>query len=565
MNVPVFWVSRHPEILARGYADQGFLEAMLARRIWTPADAITFEHHEVRGDFPAVPGAFVVLPARHHAGDTDVAWFLEQIDRLDWSVVLLAGDEAWEFPWQRVTETDRRRVWVMQPIPQQAHLGMIPGGWYPGTDVAMAGEAERAEERPLDWFFAGQVTHPRRERCVKALRRMPQDRAVLHETDGYLRGMPQPEYWRLMAGAKVVPCPSGPCTVDTARPLEALEAAAVPIVDLIRPGDVSQFNYWTLCFGEDCPLPGISDWNQFPELLGEALAEWPANANRLSGWWQGWKRSITRQLDEDLRAVAAQPPDLSNPDDVITVIVPTSPIPSHPSTEVIDQTIASIRAQLPLAEVVIAIDGVRPEQEDRSADYQEYVRRLLRRTNFDWHNVVPVVLPGWGHQANATRAALELVASPLVLFVEHDTPLVGEIEWRKLCEFVASGQANAVRFHHETSILDVHRSIMFDDQPQRVQVGQHVVRARRTKAWWQRPHLASTRFYRERIMPIFGEDSRTMIEDVVYGLMSRDCSDYGEAGWWDWRVWIYTPEGDSIKRSTHLDGRGDDTKYEMWL
>jgi hypothetical protein len=33
-------------------------------------------------------------------------------------------------------------------------------------------------------------------------------------------------------------------------------------------------------------------------------------------------------------------------------------------------------------------------------------------------------------------------------------------------------------------------------------------------------------------------------------------------GWYNWRLWIYTPEG-NIKRSYHLDGRGGDPKFEM--
>lgn len=566
MIVPVLWVSRHPEILARGYADEGFLEAMLDRSVWTPPDPISFEHLEVRGDFPDVAGVFVVLPARHHTSEEDVTWFLDQLDRLEWSVVLLAGDEAWEFPWERVKESPTRRVWTMQPIPPHARLsGMIPGGWYPGTDVVMAAERDQADARPLDWFFAGQVTHERRKLCVEQLEMLPQDRAVLHQTEGYLQGMPQREYWHLMAGAKVVPCPSGPCTVDTARPLEALEAAAIPVVDLLRPGDVDQYDYWRLCFGEDCPLPGVRGWNRFPAVLDEALASWPANANRLSAWWQGWKRRITLQLDDDLRAVAGIPREPAQPDDLVTVIIPTSPIPTHPDTAVIEATVASVRDQLPRAEIIIAIDGVRPEQANRQGDYDEYVRRLLWLTNHHWHNVVPLLADEWLHQANLTRHALEMVNTPLVLFVEHDTPLLGDIDWDALCAFVLTGEANAVRFHHETTVLDVHRSVMLDKATQWVMVqGHDAIPLRRTKAWWQRPHLASARFYRDRLMPIFSESSRTMIEDVVYGLMSSDCADHGEAGWWDWRVWIYTPPGD-IKRSTHLDGRGTDEKYEMWL
>ena len=44
--------------------------------------------------------------------------------------------------------------------------------------------------------------------------------------------------------------------------------------------------------------------------------------------------------------------------DLVTVLIPVSPIPSHPSTEVLDVTIDSIRTRLPDAEIIIMFDGV---------------------------------------------------------------------------------------------------------------------------------------------------------------------------------------------------------------
>jgi hypothetical protein len=576
-TVPVLWVSRHPDVRARGYADQGLLEAVLARDVWTPPDALTFEHHEVRGDFPDVDGALVVIPCRHHASRPDVAWLRHQLDRLAWSVVLLCGDEEWAFPWHEIEETATRRVWTMQPIPAHASLsGRLPGGWYPGTHTVMAEEEWAAHERPLDWLFVGQVTHARRQECVDALHTLPIERGLIHETTSYLcgssygdqtQGIPQADYFRYMAGTKVAPCPSGPCSVDTARTFEALEAGAIPVVDLLRPDDAAPFDYWPLVFDGEVPFPKLTDWSEFPAVLAGLLDGWEPKANRVFGWWQAWKRRLAHRLDDDLRAVAGLagtvPEERPAIDDLVTVIVTSSPIPSHPSTAMIEETIASIRERLPLAEVLLVVDGVHPEQEHRRADYDAYTRRLLWLANNRWHNVLPIVLPSWVHQANATRAALAEVTTPLVLFVEHDTPLLGEIEWAPLADLVLSGAANAVRFHHETTVLDVHEHLMLDPAPSVMPTPHGPAVVRRTSAWWQRPHLASTNFYRGRVMPIFAEDSRTMIEDVLYGMVHSAIVDHGEAGWWDWRVFIYSPPGDSIKRSGHLDGRGDDPKFPM--
>ena len=62
-------------------------------------------------------------------------------------------------------------------------------------------------------------------------------------------------------------------------------------------------------------------------------------------------------------------------------------------------------------------------------------------------------------------------------------------------------------------------------------------------------------------MPLFSDTSRTMIEDAIYPVVWVD---FLVNGWGDWKLWIYTPPGDDIRRSGHLDSRGEDPKYGMW-
>lgn len=581
MTVPVLWVSLHPgEILARGYADEGLLEAMLDRSLWRPPNALEFEHHEVNGDFPdlALGGAMVIIPCRHHV--QQASYLLGQINRLAWSLVILAGDEAWEFPWETIPETPTRRVWTMQPIPDHARLsGRIPGGWYqrpgkPNTRDLIRPHGDLAGERGLDWFFAGQDTHVRRHECMDVLRYLQASaaepgRTMFATTDGYLQEAIEVEkYHALMAWTKVAPCPSGPYSVDCARPLEAMEAGAIPVVDLRKPLD-PQFDYWELCFGADYPFHGVTSWQQFPQVMRAELADWPARSNEVFSWWQLWKRRITLQLDQDIRAASGSSTvpvgaETGSPSDQITAVITTSPAPLHPSTEHIEQVVASIREQLPDAEILIVADGVRLEQTDRRADYEEYLRRLLWLCNFEWRNVVVQRLKTWGHQANAVRAALRLVETPLLLFCEHDTPLEGDIDWPGLAAFVASGEANVVRLHFDVEVHPDHEALMLDEGTTWHSVSFDDLPLRRTYVWWQRPHLASAAFYRDRVMPVFPPESRTMIEDRMLQLVENDYLDRGEPAWWDWRLFLYTPEG-SIKRSSHLDSRGDDPKYPMFF
>lgn len=571
MNVDVLWVSLHDDVLARGYADQALIEAMFDRTLWRPPRALTFEHHEVRGDFPDVDGAVVVVPYRHHHDDT--AWLREQLDRLAWSVLMLVGDEEWDGPWRDLMPRDEtQRVWIMQPQPEHAEHAsvMLPCGWYPGTREGLTAGRDARSERSLDWFFGGQVTHPRREQMARVLRRMrPPWRGRLIETEGYMQGVPSAEYFALVADAKVLPCPSGPKSVCTARVEEALEAGALPILDMLKP-EPPQFDYWHLLW-PDHPLPTIHDWQHMRARL--TALDWPTDATRAWAWWQQTKRSYVTKLDADVRAVAGPRPSAGGPDDLITVIVTTSPVKLHPSTEHLERTVDSVREHLPNAEVIIVADGVRPQQDRLRKRYADYLHRMCWLTNFHWHNVVPLLLDEWGHQANAVRAALDMVTTPLVLFVEHDTPIKEwSIQWADLCALIMSGEANSVRFHHEDHIHAEHEGLMVDHATRYVAPldaegtrGVATLPLRRTMTWWQRPHLASTRFY-HRLVEMFPPESRSMIEDYVYGVVASDFVDHGEAAWWDWRLFVYTPEGvGGMQRSWHLDSRGDEAKYPMLL
>lgn len=564
-TVPVLWVSHDPEILHRGYADQGLLEAIFDRRIWCPPAALRFDHREVRGDFPDdIDGAIVVLPSRHHVDHVD--WFCEQLDRLSWSVVLLTSEEEWVFDWRKVWDPrnprDDRRLWVWQPRPEHEDVpGKMPCGFYRDTLEAAELHLDEIRRKPWEWFFGGQVTHVRRKECAEILHSLPHEPAQILETEGYFQGIPFADYIGRVAAGRVVPCPSGPESCCTARVEETLETGGVPIVDLVKPKD-PQFDYWRLTFGPDCPLQGVADWARFPAALEESLAEWPASANRVGAWWTQWKRRQSHRLDEDVRAVSGLEPEVRSPDDLITVVIPTSPVPANPEADHIAATIASIRSQLPLAEVLVAADAPRPELEHRRQEYEEYLRRVIFMAQREWHNVAVLRLEEWGHQANVARAALELVETPLVLFVEHDTPLVGPIDWVGICGLLCSGQAQTVRFHFDVAIHPDHEAGMIDRHTR----WEQGVPVRRTRTWWQRPHVSTARFYRERVLPHFTPDSRTMIEDLMHGVVASEFDVAGEAAWWDWRLWVYAPEDDPIlglKRSAHLDARGTDPKFGM--
>lgn len=552
----VVWLSLHSEnAIARGYWDQAMLESIFARDMWRVPDGLEWEHVELVGPDDGTlqhvteAGAVLIVPARHHADTASVQRLVRTVRRMSWCLLILTGDEEGAFPSERFVDIPSTRLWVMTPQPrrnygQRAHL--FGTGWPPGIRAVLR-DAQHDHRRP--WAFMGQVTHARREDCVLMLQqRADREEGWLVESPGFTQGESQPDYWRHLHAAKVVPCPSGPCSPDSFRAFEALEAGCVPIADnALSDGSVQAF--WERIFGA-VPFPTVEGhWARESETIDQVLADWPQRANRVFAWWQRQKRLMAWRLHDDVREMAGRAP-VPGPSGEISVLMTTSPSPKHPDTADIEETVRSIREQLPDAEIVLVFDGVRPELEHRREQYVEYVQRVLWLANTRWHNVVPLVLDEWLHQGRAARLGLDEIRTPHLLFMEHDTPLVGEIDWAGICETLTLQDLDVVRLHHETAIGEHHEHMMLDREPV-----QGPVPYVRTYQWSQRPHVARTGWYRRLLDLHLAPEARAMIEDTLHGVVSSAWLDYGDAGWARFKLGIYAaPEG-NIQHSLHLDSR----------
>jgi hypothetical protein len=559
--VDVIWLSLRPETPCRGFWDNEIVERLLDGSWWRAPDAPQYVHHEVtpgsNGAPPAVPDltgstVVVVIAARHHAHIPDrVNEWIGQIPDL---VLMLVGDEEGSFPVERLSHPGMR-LWVMTPRPDRhaypEGTRWLPNGPTPHATRSLPGMGVAAVVKPRDWVFAGQITHSGRHEAAAALHLLnPGDRNVLAESDTFAGGLDRDAYLRLLAEAKVAPCPSGPQTPDTFRLWEALEAGCVPVVD----GATTR--YWRTVTSPP-PFPVLADWADLAWVMPRLLTDWQHEAARAGAWLITQRRSLT----EDLHADTTRSAPTASPDSLVTVLVPTSPIPTHPSPGVLAETLASIRDQLPMATIVLMCDGVYPDQGHLADAYKAYLRHVVSLCIHDpaWAGVHPVVHGQHMHQAAMTAHALDRhVSTPLVLFVEHDTPLIGDIDWPGLTRLVKTGNAGVVRLHHEATVHPEHEYLMLGPA---VDVGG--VRVRPTRQWSQRPHLADAAVYRRLLAEHFGPDDRTMIEDVLHGAV-QDMYTAGRGD--EVGLHLYHPDdrGDgSIQRSRHLDGRATEPKYPM--
>lgn len=228
----------------------------------------------------------------------------------------------------------------------------------------------------------------------------------------------------------------------------------------------------------------------------------------------------------------------------ITVLIPTSPIPSHPDTSVLDETIASVRERLPTSEIIVMFDGIAPWLAEYTAQYDKFKEAMLWRVNNAIGPAVAIVAEQHSHQSGLVREALKIVRTPLVLFLEQDTPLHNDIPFEQLVEPVKTGYVNLLRFHFEAAVHPEHQHLMLDQSPIEV-LGVPMLR---TRQWSQRPHLASTAYYRH-ICEAYWDNEPRFIEHIMYGIVAEGGDNYDEH-----RLHIYAPEG-TLVRSKHLDGR----------
>jgi len=235
-------------------------------------------------------------------------------------------------------------------------------------------------------------------------------------------------------------------------------------------------------------------------------------------------------------------------DNQITILIPTSPIPRHPATDLIEECVGALRCYFPTAWVVIMADGVRPQVEHRREQYIEYKRRLGERikTGSLGPRTQLVEFPEYSQQAIMTRTVLEQVDTPLILFVEHDAILRTEppIAFPAILNLLLDDSANVVRFYNWADIWHEHVPMMRGEFEY---AGTRFVKTAQYSQW---PLVSRTDYHRKILSEWFIPGQRAMIETVMHGPVARS------RRWEDHKIVIYLDGGLAF---THRDGRTDET------
>lgn len=225
----------------------------------------------------------------------------------------------------------------------------------------------------------------------------------------------------------------------------------------------------------------------------------------------------------------------------ITTLISSSPIKSHPSTYIIEECIESVKY---LGRTIVMQDGVREEQQGYASNYQEYLTRLQKK----YPDLEIISMAEHKHQARTMRDCLESVTTPVILFIEHDMALRGDIPTETIYNMIIEDRADVVRMLYEDNDLTNFRHMLKDREGDFTQ----------TKQWSGRPHFARAEYYRKILKTYFTPESKTFIEDRMHGVVDS------EDNWNAHKLWIYAPEA-PVNRFKITDGREGDEKYDDQL
>lgn len=507
-------------------------------------------HGISRPGWPGITGETSDDHRSHAVVHVSGRFHTDKIDQLNadmarWEgvVLIVTSDEEHLFPVENVVHPN---MLIWRQLPRVDHLTweLVDRGFGEGPPDHTVLPSADYGPRDLDWSFAGQITHPRREWWMTEMRKrfvaLPDERAMMLLTKAFTDGVARSEYLRMIARSKTVVCPAGPVSQSSFRLYEALAMGAVPVADDARV-DGEGSGYWDAVFSEPPPFPIVTTPDMAAVDAALGLGEW--GRVRCMAWWQRERRQLQLDLVDALRRVGAAIP-AGRLQDQLTFLVTASPVENQ--WAVLERTLRSLP---PECEVIVAFDGVRPEQEHDRGRYEADLDFILNRLE-SRQNVTPFIGEGWLHQAVLAKKAMTHVHTPCVCFVEHDTPVEGAVPWKALCEAVESAVVDTIRLHHEAQIPAEHEYLM---DHMGVVNGLQVMF---TQQWSQRPHVAETGWYSDMLTSHFDDDDRTMVEDAVYG--------EGVAGGLGTMAIYHEPdETGSIRRSGHTDGRGADPKYSM--
>mmetsp|Transcript_6010 Transcript_6010/g.6705 ORF Transcript_6010/g.6705 Transcript_6010/m.6705 type:complete len:358 (-) Transcript_6010:127-1200(-) len=220
------------------------------------------------------------------------------------------------------------------------------------------------------------------------------------------------------------------------------------------------------------------------------------------------------------------------------VIITTHPIPSHPSLEILNETIESLKflkGLSPKSQIIITVDNLVPNS-DKSRKEYHLVMTSENRVKFEaylvnlyhtfshWENVKIIVSGNHVHLGTNIKKALDMLdpRTEFIYVLQQDLPFIKDINHtaiiktsREYPEIVRLVRFN-IRYNRILEKLPCWNQTSFNING---------ISLHKTPKWSDQNHFANVKFYREDVMPLLKLDD--FPEGRMMTIAHHNCSYYG--------------------------------------
>jgi hypothetical protein len=236
--------------------------------------------------------AFVVIPGPQSIGhEKTISDELSKISRV---VLFVTGDEGAGFDIGQI-QHNNIDIWIQYPHKKNEKYNKLALG----VPQHLNKNLPEYQDKVYNCFFAGQITHSRRQELAKVMPNIPN--SFYEPTKGFAQGLKPKNYYDKMFISKIVPCPSGAEVIDSFRFYEAIEMLCLPIGDEVDSKD-NKTNFYNFLFGVNFPITTVDNWNRIKKIIPGLINEYPYNMHHVVCWWIKYKRDLSIKIMRQVNA-----------------------------------------------------------------------------------------------------------------------------------------------------------------------------------------------------------------------------------------------------------------------
>jgi hypothetical protein len=236
--------------------------------------------------------AFVVIPGPQNIDHEEL--ISNELNKIRRVVLFITGDESGSFNVDKI-QHNNIEIWIACPHDKHKKYNRLALG----VPQHLKNNLPEYQDKSFDVFFAGQITHQRRQELAKVMPLIPN--SCYKPTNGFAQGLKPKVYYDKMFISKIVPCPSGAEVIDSFRFYEAIEMLCLPIGDRLN-SKMQETNFFNLVFGTDFPIEVTDNWNKITKTIPSLLENYPQNMHQVVCWWMKYKRDLGVKLMRQINA-----------------------------------------------------------------------------------------------------------------------------------------------------------------------------------------------------------------------------------------------------------------------